>query len=126
DCSGLGPHCGDGITNGPEPCDDGNMSTTDACLNTYVNATCGDGFVQAGVEECDEPGDTCGGGCRTVGSGEGAPAAALLLLALMAALGARRSGGRRPRRFISVFNAKPRTGSVARFAMDVTSGAAGV
>src|SRR6185503_13178114 len=27
---------------------------------------------------------------------------------------------------ISEFNAKPRTGSVARFAMDVTSGAAGV
>ncbi|MFO0587133.1 MAG: DUF4215 domain-containing protein [Polyangiaceae bacterium] len=54
DCSGLGPRCGDSIVNGPEQCDDGNVSNTDACLNTCQNAACGDGFVRAGMEMCDD------------------------------------------------------------------------
>ena len=33
--------------------DDGDDDNTDACLSTCVVASCGDGFVQAGVEECD-------------------------------------------------------------------------
>jgi cysteine-rich repeat protein len=37
-----------------EECDDGNRSNTDACLNTCVDATCGDAFIRAGVEECDD------------------------------------------------------------------------
>ena len=53
-CTALGPRCGDGITNGPEDCDDGNTSNTDACLNTCKSASCGDGFIRAGVEACDD------------------------------------------------------------------------
>ena len=53
-CTGLGPRCGDSVRNGPEECDDGNTSNTDACLNTCVNARCGDTYVQSGVEMCDD------------------------------------------------------------------------
>jgi cysteine-rich repeat protein len=35
-------------------CDDANADNTDACLNTCAAATCGDGFVRAGVEMCDD------------------------------------------------------------------------
>lgn len=48
--------CGDGHQDEGEECDDGNQENTDACLNNCTKATCGDGHVQAGVEECD-PGD---------------------------------------------------------------------
>ncbi len=37
-----------------EECDDGNLENTDGCLDTCVPAVCGDGFVQDGVEECDD------------------------------------------------------------------------
>jgi len=37
-----------------EECDDGNDDNSDACLDTCVAATCGDGELQAGVEECDD------------------------------------------------------------------------
>ena len=53
-CTGLGPRCGDSMTNGPEQCDDGNTSNTDACLNSCLLPTCGDGHVRAGVEQCDD------------------------------------------------------------------------
>lgn len=53
DCSGPGPHCGDMEVQIPEECDDDNTDNTDGCLDTCLNASCGDGFVQAGVEECD-------------------------------------------------------------------------
>ena len=66
-CSGPGPRCGDGIINGPEACDDGNHDNTDACLNTCVAATCGDGYVHAGVETCDDGNridtDSCTNSC---------------------------------------------------------------
>ena len=35
----------------------GNADDTDACLATCLNASCGDGFVHAGVEECDDAND---------------------------------------------------------------------
>ncbi len=47
------PICGDKITDKAEACDDGNKISTDACLDC-VAAKCGDGAVQAGVEECDD------------------------------------------------------------------------
>jgi cysteine-rich repeat protein len=45
--------CGDAVVEGPEACDDGNDDETDACLSTCAAASCGDGFVHAGVEACD-------------------------------------------------------------------------
>ncbi|MDC3962926.1 DUF4215 domain-containing protein [Polyangium jinanense] len=75
DCSGIGPSCGDGIMNGPEACDDGNEINTDACLDTCVHATCGDGFVHAGVEACDDgngiAGDGCSAQCEVENAGAG-------------------------------------------------------
>jgi cysteine-rich repeat protein len=59
--------CGDGVVQAPrgETCDDGNTTNTDACPSTCLVATCGDGFVRAGVEECD-PGPPPGNpGCNS-------------------------------------------------------------
>ena len=74
-CTGFGPRCGDGMTNGPEQCDDGNASNTDACLATCRTATCGDGFVRAGVEQCDDGNtsnsDACVGACMVATCGDG-------------------------------------------------------
>src|SRR5512141_1780697 len=42
--------CGNGVVETGEECDDGNPSDTDACTNACLNATCGDGLVQDGVE----------------------------------------------------------------------------
>jgi cysteine-rich repeat protein len=51
-----------------EQCDDANASNTDGCLNTCRLATCGDGYVRAGVEQCDDGnvsgGDGCSGTCQ--------------------------------------------------------------
>ncbi|MDH5717326.1 MAG: SUMF1/EgtB/PvdO family nonheme iron enzyme [Spirochaetia bacterium] len=54
--AGAVSFCGDGVTDGAngEDCDDANAIDTDACLNTCVSASCGDGFIHAGVEECDD------------------------------------------------------------------------
>ncbi|HJL14715.1 MAG TPA: DUF4215 domain-containing protein, partial [Sandaracinaceae bacterium LLY-WYZ-13_1] len=75
DCSGPGPRCGDGTTNGPEACDDGNAVETDACLSSCVAASCGDGFVRAGVESCDDgnavDGDACTNACTLARCGDG-------------------------------------------------------
>jgi cysteine-rich repeat protein len=52
-----GPRCGDATLDADEVCDDGNTSNQDSCLNGCSFATCGDGYVRQGVEECD-PGRT--------------------------------------------------------------------
>lgn len=52
DCSYA--RCGDGVADDGELCDDGNDRSDDECVDGCVPATCGDGFVQAGVEECDD------------------------------------------------------------------------
>lgn len=57
--------CGNGVLEIGEQCDDGNTDNTDACLNTCVNASCGDGFVQSGVEECDDGNLIDGDGCSS-------------------------------------------------------------
>ncbi|NOY92141.1 MAG: DUF4215 domain-containing protein, partial [Deltaproteobacteria bacterium] len=75
DCASMGPRCGDGVTNGPEACDDANAVETDACLSSCVAATCGDGFLWAGVESCDDgntmDGDSCPSSCRAAMCGDG-------------------------------------------------------
>jgi hypothetical protein len=50
----------------PEECDDGNTDDTDACPGSCEAAKCGDGFVLAGTEECDDsgPSDTCDTQCK--------------------------------------------------------------
>lgn len=61
------PICGDGVVDTAWPleeaCDDGNTETSDACVLCQP-AECGDGFVQAGVEECDDRNTTSGDGCE--------------------------------------------------------------
>ena len=59
------PICGNGILEAGEGCDDGNGLNTDACLNTCVIATCGDGFVRSGTEQCDDHNTTNGDGCSS-------------------------------------------------------------
>jgi len=50
----LPPNCGDGQVDSDEDCDDGNDNDNDACLSDCTPANCGDGFLHAGIEECDD------------------------------------------------------------------------
>ncbi len=59
------PLCGNSVIEGGEQCDDGNGSNTDACTNTCRNAVCGDGFIRAGVEQCDG-GASCSATCTII------------------------------------------------------------
>lgn len=58
--------CGDGMIDPGETCDDGNPFAYDACVECQP-AACGDGFLQIGVEECDDgnlvSADPCDGAC---------------------------------------------------------------
>ena len=56
--------CGDGVVHAAsgEQCDDGNNSNTDTCV-ACQHATCGDGFVRAGLEECDDGNAVDDDGC---------------------------------------------------------------
>ncbi len=61
------PVCGDGVQEGTEECDDGNVDDGDGCESTcVVTAVCGDGTVEAG-EACDDgntmDGDECSADC---------------------------------------------------------------
>jgi cysteine-rich repeat protein len=47
------PSCGDGKVDPDEECDDANDLTNDGCI-ACTAATCGDGFVNEGAEQCDE------------------------------------------------------------------------
>jgi len=66
--------CGNGLVEGDEDCDDGNVITTDACVNCR-GAVCGDGFVQAGQEACDDGNtvdeDDCTSDCEDARCGDG-------------------------------------------------------
>jgi cysteine-rich repeat protein len=57
--------CGNSIIEGDEECDDGNLFDEDGCLSSCVNASCGDGFINMGVEACDDgTNDGSYGGCE--------------------------------------------------------------
>jgi cysteine-rich repeat protein len=60
--SGGGAVCGNGTVEAGEQCDDGNATTTDACV-VCQNAVCGDGFVRSGFETCDDDNTVSGDGC---------------------------------------------------------------
>jgi len=61
--------CGNGQVEVGEECDDGNEDNTDSCLNTCLNATCGDTYLWAVQEQCDDGntdnGDGCSSTCQT-------------------------------------------------------------
>ncbi|MBL9106072.1 MAG: hypothetical protein JNL82_34440 [Myxococcales bacterium] len=67
--------CGDGVRDPGEACDDGNVDNTDNCLEDCTLAVCGDGFVQAGLEQCDDANgaddDSCVPGCYAATCGDG-------------------------------------------------------
>lgn len=51
-------YCGDGVhweEQQKEECDDGNLIETDDCRSNCLAATCGDGVIHEGVEDCDDP-----------------------------------------------------------------------
>ena len=59
-------HCGDGVLQPGETCDDGNLDNTDGCLSNCRLPYCGDGFVRAGIEQCDDLNNTNGDGCSAI------------------------------------------------------------
>ena|GEM_PF-1929065 len=67
--------CGDGVLEGAEQCDDGNDDNGDACLDSCVIASCGDGVIQGKVEGCDDGnadnGDACLTTCEPAACGDG-------------------------------------------------------
>ncbi len=71
----AGPRCGNSQLDADEACDDGNDSNADSCLNGCSFATCGDGYVRRGVEECDysdpQLDPTCTHGCMLCGGTPG-------------------------------------------------------
>ena len=93
----LFAHCGDGVLDSGETCDDGDANsdeTPGACRSTCVPAFCGDGVVDEG-ESCDDGTGDCscadagvdggdgpmgGGGCSAPGGGSGAALGLFLLL----------------------------------------------
>ncbi len=68
--------CGNQVVDFDELCDDGNGDDSDGCPGSCMPATCGDGFVWAGMEECDDGNDAPTDGClndcvaATCGDGE--------------------------------------------------------
>lgn len=64
--------CGNGTLDPGEACEDGNSNTSDNCPSgmqgTCQGAFCGDGFLQVGIEECDDGnnvnGDACSADCH--------------------------------------------------------------
>ena len=64
----LGQHCGNGVVEGTEQCDDGKPDQagddTDACRNNCTRGVCGDGVVASVLgEECDDANAVPGDGC---------------------------------------------------------------
>jgi cysteine-rich repeat protein len=67
--------CGNGMLDDGEECDDGDPDDTDACPGNCMIASCGDGYVLAGIEECDDADltntDACLVGCVAASCGDG-------------------------------------------------------
>lgn len=61
-CTEIGA-CGDGTVDPDEECDDGNADGTDSCTTECTTNVCGDGYLYAGEEECDEGAEGNGAGC---------------------------------------------------------------
>lgn len=75
-------NCGNGIVESGEQCDDGNTNTNDSCTNVCTKNTCGDGYINVGVEDCDEGSEngkscsasygsscsSCSSSCRLLGT----------------------------------------------------------
>jgi uncharacterized delta-60 repeat protein len=59
--------CGNGITEGPEQCDDGDAESGDGCDANCTVTACGNGIVTSG-EDCDG-GDCCTPACAFAASG---------------------------------------------------------
>ncbi|MBI5192611.1 MAG: DUF4215 domain-containing protein [Nitrospirae bacterium] len=58
--------CGNGIPEGGEQCDDGNIISGDGCSAVCVIEFCGDGITQAGLgETCDDGNNMNGDGCSS-------------------------------------------------------------
>lgn len=61
------PRCGDGVADGGEECDDGNVTSCDGCSRQCRNEpglVCGDGVTNAACgETCDDGNDVVGDGC---------------------------------------------------------------
>jgi cysteine-rich repeat protein len=55
--------CGDGIQNGGEECDDGNLVDGDGCSAECITELCGDGIKNDVVETCDDGNTASGDGC---------------------------------------------------------------
>jgi cysteine-rich repeat protein len=72
-CRGDG--CGARLGTDVEQCDDGNDSSSDACVKGCRSAVCGDGYVRDGAETCDDGNDDAFDRC-----GDCVPAAGHLLI----------------------------------------------
>lgn len=60
--------CGDGVTQGDEECDDGNLVSGDGCSATCRIEQCGNDVVDPPLEECDGTADAaCPGQCNPPG-----------------------------------------------------------
>ena len=68
------PICGDGVSEPPEECDDGNQEDADYCTNACRLPACGDGVKSPG-EGCDDgnprDGDECSNACVLTTCGNG-------------------------------------------------------
>jgi cysteine-rich repeat protein len=57
------PSCGNGVVEGAEECDDGNVTDCDGCdSNCTFSSTCGNG-IRCGAEQCDPPAGTPNAAC---------------------------------------------------------------
>ncbi len=64
------PSCGDGVADGGEACDDGDVSPCDGCDDTcqpVAGLACGDGVLVAGcADQCDDGNPIAGDGCAPI------------------------------------------------------------
>ena len=61
------PDCGNGVVDGDEKCDDGNLADGDSCLSTCQLNVCGDFFINPSVEQCELGGLLGGATCTGLG-----------------------------------------------------------